>query len=495
MTENRRHSLSDHAFEAVYHPIPQAPVASEPFRPSLELSSEESDVELDSANPPVEVDARIRWIHFVLGCAVLLPWNVMITATPYFMSRLEGSSLQSSFSSYLSTTFTIANFSLLAHATATSKQASNSRRVLFSLTWLALLTALLTASTWFHPPPGVFFTFVLLIGMLQASAGSYLQTAVVAVASLFGHRAMQAVMSGQAAVGVIISGVQVLSAAASTRIAPSPQVDVVALSRTAEENSAALFFGLSTVFLVLTQFAQAWMTKLPGYRTLLARSRSRVRPPPVDSGEIPDETHTLTAGGRKTMNGRVQMLRLVRLNLPYNIAVAYVFVITLSVYPPITISVRSSNPGTHQLLFSAIHFLVYNVGDLLGRFLCSLPRLLVWSARRLLTFALARTLFIPLFLICNIQWSSPAAIRPIITSDVLFMLILLLFGLSNGYVSSMCMMAAPSVTHNPRLRGRTEDVDVAATVASFCLVGGLTLGSFASFAVRAMVCDCNPFAA
>lgn len=78
MTESRRHSSSDHAFEAVYHPIPQAPVASEPFRPSLELSSEESDVELDSANPPVEVDARIRWIHFVLGCAVLLPWNGMM---------------------------------------------------------------------------------------------------------------------------------------------------------------------------------------------------------------------------------------------------------------------------------------------------------------------------------------------------------------------------------------------------------------------------------
>lgn len=73
------------------------------------------------------------------------------------------------------------------------------------------------------------------------------------------------------------------------------------------------------------------------------------------------------------------------------------------------------------------------------------------------------------------------------------MLILLTFGLSNGYVSSLCMMAAPSVEHNPHLKGRVEDVDVAATVASFCLVGGLAVGSFASFAVRAAVCGCNPF--
>lgn len=55
------------------------------------------------------------------------------------------------------------------------------------------------------------------------------------------------------------------------------------------------------------------------------------------------------------------------------------------------------------------------------------------------------------------------------------------------------MMAAPSLEHNPRLQGRRKDVDVAATVASFCLVGGLVMGSIASFAVRAAVCECNPF--
>jgi solute carrier family 29 (equilibrative nucleoside transporter), member 1/2/3 len=73
------------------------------------------------------------------------------------------------------------------------------------------------------------------------------------------------------------------------------------------------------------------------------------------------------------------------------------------------------------------------------------------------------------------------------------MAILLLFGTSNGYVSSLCMMAAPSLEFNRRLGGRREDVDIAATVASFCLVGGLAIGSIASFAVRAAICGCNPF--
>ena len=153
----------------------------------------------------------------------------------------------------------------------------------------------------------------------------------------------------------------------------------------------------------------------------------------------------------------------------------------------------------HPLVFSAVHFLMFNLGDFSGRTLCSLPRLRVWAARRLLALALLRTLFIPLFLACNVQWGSPssspapAASTPLINSDAAFMLIVLLFGASNGYVSSMCMIAAPSAARNPALRGRAADVDVAATVAGFCIVCGLALGSVLSFAVRASVCGCNPF--
>ena len=163
-------------------------------------------------------------------------------------------------------------------------------------------------------------------------------------------------------------------------------------------------------------------------------------------------------------------------------------------YPPITISIKPTNPNTHPLLFAAIHFLVFNVGDFLGRYICSFPKLLVWSANRLLALSLTRTLFIPLFLMCNIQRGPLTAIyEPIISSDLLFMVILGLFGLSNGYVSSLCLMSASSLEHNPRLKGRAEDVDVAATMASFSLVAGLALGSMFSFAVQGMICKCNPF--
>ena len=126
--------------------------------------------------------------------------------------------------------------------------------------------------------------------------------------------------------------------------------------------------------------------------------------------------------------------------------------------------------------------------------MCSWPPLIIWSGRRLLVLALLRTLFIPVFLLCNVQSSLSTDVRnPVVSSDWMFMLILLAFGWSNGYVSTLGIIASASVEHNPRLKGRREDVDVAATVANFCLVGGLTVGSLISFAVRGVLCQCNPF--
>jgi equilibrative nucleoside transporter 1/2/3 len=68
----------------------------------------------------------------------------------------------------------------------------------------------------------------------------------------------------------------------------------------------------------------------------------------------------------------------------------------------------------------------------------------------------------------------------------------MVFGLTNGWFSTLCMIAAPNVDKNPNLKGRREDVDTAATVASFYLVGGLACGSITSFAVRGLMCRCNP---
>lgn len=138
---------------------------------------------------------------------MLLPWNAMITATPFFLSRLMGSHLKTIFPSVLSSSFTLANFIFLAYTTATAKsvsphvltkmtvlmdfqQSSSSRRIFTSTIWLSALALLLTILTFVQLPAETFFGLVIAIGICQALGSSYLQTSVVAVAALFGHQGL-----------------------------------------------------------------------------------------------------------------------------------------------------------------------------------------------------------------------------------------------------------------------------------------------------------------
>ncbi|THV05387.1 hypothetical protein K435DRAFT_104157 [Dendrothele bispora CBS 962.96] len=486
--------MSPSSPDALYHPIPQTPVASLPI-----LSSDDPDIDLDdeqerdtALRPPPIVDSRIRWINFILGCAVLLPWNALITATPYFLSRLSDSPLKSTFNSYLSTTFTAANFIFLARATATSKQLSPSRVTTVSLLALAGLNLLLTLSTTIALSPGLFFAFVILNGIAQASFGSYLQNSIMAVASLFGHTAVQPLLSGQAAVAVAVSTVQVLSATAAVGRETSRNEDSPPDDGKAEERSAFIFFGLSTLFLLFSAVAQWYLVSMPEYQQV-AGSLEPGKRIGRDHGTA-DENRALVSSGRAS-DERARIWEVAKKNVSFEISVAYVFVVTLAVFPPITATIQPTSPNVHPLLFTSIHFLMFGLGDFVGRSLCSIPKLLIWSSRKLLTMSLARTAFIVLFLLCNVQRpsSSPIPVAPIISSDFLFMFILFAFGVSNGYVSTMALISASSLEHNHRLKGRVELVDVAATVSQFCLVGGLVLGSIASFPVRGAVCACNPF--
>ncbi|KAF8271742.1 nucleoside transporter-domain-containing protein [Lactarius quietus] len=439
----RRRSSSFSSMDASYHALPQTHTLR------------------------CAVDNRIQWIHFMLGAAVLLPWNVMITASPYFISQLRHSSIRSTFGSYLVTTFTISNFLFLAHATITSKKVPPAQRTRWSMLCLASLTSLLTLSTFVKLPESIFITFVISTGIALACAGAYLQTSVIAVASLFGPSIIQSLMSGQAIVALI-------SAATSLRASQVGPIDGAA-----ETKSARLFFGISATFLVVCGSANVWMTRLPSYRAVVPADEPRPRRRLSVSAEL----LSLAPSGSEIDSNATwdHIVRIARANIIYELAVAYVFMTTLSVFPTITISIVPTNPAIHPLFFSSLHFLVFGVGDWFGRYLCSIPRLLIWSANNLMALSLARTLFIPLFLACNFQRdaSSPSA-PPLISSDVLYMLVLFAFGLSNGYVSSMCLM---------------KDVDLAGPIASFCIVGGLVTGSVLSFIVRAIVCRCNPFLA
>ena len=182
-----------------------------------------------------------------------------------------------------------------------------------------------------------------------------------------------------------------------------------------------------------------------------------------------------------------------------------------SVFPPITSAVRPVSPTENPEIFIAVHFLIYNVSDWFGRYVCSYPWAQIWSRKKLMALCVARMAFIVLFLLCNVNLGPSAPVpnppshavprsfaqtppealslptsyhgrqwpprspgdTPFFNSDIIFFMILWCFGFSNGWLTSLIMMAAPSLEHNKRMK--REWIDLAAVGAtfrySFCFLG------------------------
>lgn len=194
------------------------------------------------------------------------------------------------------------------------------------------MTLLLTLSTFVTISPGFFFAFVIINGIVQAAAGSYLQTATIQVASLFGPHTVQAMFTGQGAVAFVVSGVQVASATVSTWGASQETISTYVLGDgSAEERSAFIFFGLSTLFLLFSLAAHAWLVSMPIYKTVAAPLEHK-----AITGSTSDEIQGLVSGHRHEFHDeKKRILRVARLNVTYEVAVAYVFIVTL-------VSTRSS---------------------------------------------------------------------------------------------------------------------------------------------------------
>ncbi|KAJ1308563.1 hypothetical protein OPQ81_004262 [Rhizoctonia solani] len=432
--------------------------------------------------PPPDPQARksIQMIFIVLGASLLLPWNGLITATPYFLSRLAGSSLRPAFGSYLGIT----------HQTYRIRASSGALALLFFA--LTLSTASSTSAT-------AYFTLIMIIDALLGLSASLLSMAVVALAALFGPTAMQACFAGQAAVGVVVSLVQFMGALIADTDSPTGD---------AKPGPTIIFFGLSTAFVLLSLMAHTALLRTPEYTEFVQKWEAGkvllVEEPEgtvyVDEEEEDQDEHRriLSPGDElgvevPQVKGRVSIWEVAKINRLYNLAVGFCFAVTLSVFPAITAYVAPTSSSIFTpTLFSSFHFLVYNVGDYLGRFVCAYPTFQFWKRGQLATYSLARVLFIPLILMCNVRAPGMGLDEtPLFNSDVVFFLFVALLGFTNGHCCGLCMMAAPSTEHNGRIR--TEQIDTAAMVAQFSLVGGLAAGSAASFAVRRVICGCNPF--
>ncbi|CAG8546456.1 23258_t:CDS:2 [Dentiscutata erythropus] len=434
-----------------------------------ENEANESDISnqqevLINIPPPKDNYQIVYLIFFLQGVAMLLGWNVFITASVFFHSRFLGSPYSDNFQNYFSIVNMGSNLLFLTHALHTQTTANISARLIFSLFVSAFTFFAVTVSTQFlelFTPSGYFYfaiTLVFLLGMTTA----YQQNAIFGIVALFPPKYTQAVMSGQGLAGLAISLSQIFSA--------------LAVDQTSNRTPTGDDLTLSTFIYFLSAFAVI-VFSLVSYFILIRL--------PLYIYHVSPDLIFVSQGVDNSLSERSYRNTFNKIN-KLIFAVAFVFCVTLSIYPSTTSFIKSVAPDDsknkfqYDYLFIPLHFLIFNFGDFLGRYLPSQEELVITDQNKIAFMSICRVIFLPLILLCNVDsgFHGERSLPLLINSDLIYFLIIFLFAVSNGYVGSLAMMAGPQVMG--------VEKGLAGTFLSYFLVVGLTVGSIFSFPLRAI---------
>lgn len=373
----------------------------------------------------------------------------------------------------------------------------------------------------------LFFVFLIVSAIVLAASASLLQNGVVALSSSFGPSYLNQIMSGQGAIGFSVAMVQFIAAYGAAKEAkntpsPSPSALLLQTAKTAVEplfvsppdsvrTSAFVFFLSIGIFAGVSWLAYFVLVHLPLYRLVIrANSEDGNDASSIKSASAP-ATNTLKVVERKVRH--------------LGIAMFICFGVTLSVFPSVTATIQSVKVGAPDArllqstaLFVPLGFAVFAGGDWMGRVLPQIEKLVWTNWKVLMGCSVGRIVFIVRFFLpflprpisfslAHLSSYSPSSSsatkppEPPLPSSVptsvrlfpslvylhsstnlprppVFFLIMFLFAISNGYLSTLIMLAAVS---EPSLE--EEEVEVAATCLAFYLTCGLAGGSFVSFGV------------
>jgi equilibrative nucleoside transporter 1/2/3 len=269
---------------------------------------------------------------------------------------------------------------------------------------------------------------------------------------------MQAIMSGQGVAGVLPCIVQIFSVLAVPSNGDSVDQDP-SMPQTNSSRSAFVYFITSTAVSVIA---------LLGFLYLLRNQpQSRQKVTRADDESIVDEHDHSKSVSLWTLFVKLRFLAF---------AVFMCFLISM-VFPVYTAEIQSVNDATSSRIYDSsvfvpLAFLFWNLGDLAGRMGVAIPGVSLGTYPQVAAIvAIARVMFIPMYQLCNINGKGAA-----IKSDIFYLAVQFLFGATNGYLGTSCMIGANHWVV-------ADERPAAGGFMSMVLVGGLAAGSLLSFSV------------
>ncbi len=417
---------------------------------------EEGETEVTRELPP------FIWIDYLvfilLGVAMLWSWNMFLAAGPYFQRRFRSNDwISRNFQPAELTVSSIVTLASVLLFTFLQAKANYARRIVTALIANTVNFTLLSMSTrlFTNVSAGGYFGFLLVEVLVASIATGLVQNGIFAYVSGFGREEYtQGIMTGQGIAGVAPPIVQLIS------VLSAPPIDAQGETAGKSSTSALAYFATAACISFLTLLA---------FLQMAARRRHTQR----DKCLTEDLIERNDAPCRS-----VPLWILFKKTRWLSSAVFLTFCITLF-FPVFTQRIRSvkTSDDPPRLLepesFIPLAFFFWNAGDLMGRLLTALPALRITSKPRyVFTLSAARVLWVPLYYLCNIDGNGA-----VINSDFFYLVIVqFLFGLSNGFLGSTCMMGAIEYVE-------PEEREAAGGFMGLMLVGGLTCGSLLSFLV------------
>lgn len=484
------------------------------------------------------------FIFYLLGLGSLLPWNFFITANDYWMYKLrdvndtvpassvtpspnvwigtvtsdpnstsstlcpktgELTNLQSLFMNSLAICAMLPNVIFQFLNTLLQKRIPQNVRILSTLGLMILLFVFtevlvrMDTSAWQE----TFFIITLISVVFINSCSAIFQSSVFGVAACFPQKYSGCVMAGQGMGGVFAA----LAMIAALAFSSDPS------------DSAFIFFLTAIVVLALTMICYVILVNQDFYKFFATPKADYLNEKDINldsAGSHSDEKHPLAINEGseeednlwlkqdvekrngvdryhqsestsvsidvKTPAQSTPIFVVMRKIWLHMFCVVYTFFITLACFPAVTARIKSMSSGTawNDIYFTPVCcFLLFNLADWVGR--TSASHIHIPSSESkvaLFISVLARTVFPFLFLLCNAQ---PRCHLPVLFGhDALFIVIMVLFALSNGHLSTLCMQYGPRQVE-------PENAATAGSLLAFMISVGLLAGAGSSFLVVARI--------
>lgn len=387
---------------------------------------------------------------------------MFLAAAPYFQSRFSSDDwILENFQSAISSTFTFTTMGAMIVFTNIQSSASYPFRITSGLAGTTIVFALLAISTkyFLSISTTAYFIVVLLFSSISAWSTGLMQNGAFAFAGSFGRpEYTQAVMAGQGVAGVLPAMAQIASVLFFAPSDPTPSSDAP------PGNAAGVYF-LTAVLVALAAL---------GFFIPLVRRHDRL----IEHRMAAQLAESITSVEEAERAARryVSITQLFR-KLPFVSGAVFVCMAVDMFFPVFTSKILSVHPDTGSGLYTpgafiGLGFFFWNLGDLLGRLASALPFSLRHRPAALFGLSVARVVFLPLYLLCNIHGRGA-----MVGSDFFYLVVVQFpFGLTNGWLCSSAMMASGE---------HVEDAwrEAAGGFMGLMLVAGLTVGSLASFSV------------